>query len=247
MGYYRPANRPDRIKAFAGVLLVHAGLAAVILTGLDVKIVAEQVERLTTMDIAIDEPPPPVREPPPKPQESSASKDEAAPPNVESKPTPVVAPTPPIPLPLEQKINTAQVRGPEGLDRTAGAAAVPGSGTGAGGQGNGFGGGGLGGSGSGSGDGFTPARMLNKIPDREYRRISGGRIRQGSATITFRVNPDGRASHCRVVRSSGDPMADAAVCSAATSHLRFRPARDPSGRAVAQDITYTPSWRPNSW
>ena len=86
--------------------------------------------------------------------------------------------------------------------------------------------------------------MLNKIPDREYRRISGGRIPRGSATISFRVSPDGRMSDCRIVRSSGDSSVDSVVCEAATRYLRFNPARDPDGQAIAQDMTYTPSWRP---
>jgi protein TonB len=86
--------------------------------------------------------------------------------------------------------------------------------------------------------------MLNKIPDREYRRISGGRIRRGSATISFRVDPNGRMANCRVVRSSGDAHVDAIVCGAAMNYLRFRPALDPAGRPVAQDMSYTPTWRP---
>jgi protein TonB len=87
--------------------------------------------------------------------------------------------------------------------------------------------------------------MLNKIPDREYQRIAGGRIPRGSATISFRVSADGRMSGCRIVRSSGDSSVDSVVCAAATRYLRFSPARDPDGHAVAQDMTYTPSWRPN--
>ena len=74
---------------------------------------------------------------------------------------------------------------------------------------------------------------------------SAGRIPQGSATISFRVNSDGRMSNCRVVRSSGDSYVDSIVCDAATRHMRFRPARDPNGRAVGQDLTYTPTWSPN--
>lgn len=251
MAYYRSTDTKDRARALAAVLLVHAALAVLVLSGLNVTTVGEAVERLKTFDISEDPPPPPLVEPPPppRPDQSSAPKDEAAPANIKSRPTPVVAPTPPIPLPLEQRINTAQVPGPEGLDRTAGASNRPGAGTGAGGAGSGFGGGGTGGTGSGSGagsgDGRTPARLLNKIPDREYRRISGGRIRRGSAAITLKVNPDGSASNCRVARSSGDPQVDQTVCAAAVRYLRFRPARDTDGRPIAQDMTYTPSWRPN--
>ena len=119
-------------------------------------------------------------------------------------------------------------------------AATSGTGTGAGGSGSGLGGGG-----QGDFSGFTPARMLNKIPDREYRRISGGRMPRGSAGIKFRVNADGTLTNCRIVRSSGDAAVDGIVCDAATRYLRFTPARDRDGRAIAQDIAYTPTWRPN--
>ncbi len=246
MGAYRQADRSDRLKAGVGVLAIHAGLAAIILTGLNVDIVTREVERLTTIAVREEVPPPPPEPiPPPRPEESSAPKDEAAPANIKSKPTPVVAPTPPIPLPIEQKIIVAQVRGPEGADRTAGASNVPGSGTGAGGEGSGFGGGGRGGNGSGDGRGFTPAQRVSKIPDREYRRfvaVSG--ISRGSVGITVKVNTDGRPSHCRIARSSGSPVVDSLMCQMTVQHVRFRPARDPQGRPVAQDISWFPDWSP---
>lgn len=247
MGSYRTTPPNDRAKALAGVALVHVALGAVILSGLDVRIVRQAVERLQTFDITPEAPPPPIEEPPPPPklEESSAPRDEAALANIKSKPTPVVAPTPPIPLPLEQRINSAEVRGPEGADRTAGASNAPGTGTGAGGQGSGFGGGGRGGSGSGSGAGFTPAQRVSKIPDREYRRIvalSGSR--RGSIGLTLKVNTDGRPSHCRIARTSGNATVDSLLCELALAHVRFRPARDPQGRPVAQDITWYPDWSP---
>lgn len=247
MGYYRGAETPDRLKAVVAVIGVHAALGAIILTGLDVDTVTRAVERLQTFDISEDQPPPPEPPPPPKPDESSAAKDEAAPANIRSKPTPVVAPDPKIVLPNPVPMNTSKVRGPEGTDRTAGASNVPGSGTGAGGSGSGFGGGGSGGSGSGSGSGFTPAQRISRIPDREYRRLvaASGR-RSGRVGITIKVNTDGRPSNCRVVRSSGDSSVDALMCQLAVQHVRFRPARDPQGRPVAQDITWYPDWSPNS-
>lgn len=244
---YRGSHRQDRAKALAGVALVHAALGAVILTGLNVRTVGEAVERLKTFDITLPIPPPPLKEPPPppKPEESSAAKDEAAPANIKSKPTPVVAPKPPIRLPIPPPINTSKVRGPEGLDRTAGASNVPGAGTGAGGLGTGFGGGGRGGAGSGSGDGFTPAQRIQKIPDSQYRRIvAATRQRSGRVGITLKVNVDGRPSNCRIARSSGNPVADSLMCELAVQHMRWRPARDPQGRPVAQDITWYPDWSP---
>lgn len=242
MSAYRTADNPDRVKAAFAVVVVHVVLAFVILTGLNVKMVAQQVERLKTFDITEDAPPPPEPIPPPTPDDSSAPKDEAAPANIRSKPTPVEAPTPPIPLPIEPKINSAQVRGPEGADRTAGASNRAGAGTGAGGQGSGFGGGGTG----GNGNGFTAAQRISRIPNREYRHLVAisGRPR-GTVGITLKVNTDGSPSNCRIARTSGDRAVDSLMCELALQYVRFRAARDPQGRAVAQDITWFPDWAPN--
>ena len=129
----------------------------------------------------------------------------------------------------------------QGAAPSAGAAQA-GTGTGAGGAGSGLGGGGSGGSGAG----FTPARRISKIPDREYRRfVAASGMRRGSVAITVKVNTDGRPSDCRIVRSSGNAGADALMCQLTVRHVRFRPARDPQGQLVAQDITWVPDWRPN--
>jgi protein TonB len=249
MGYYRGAHTPDRWKAAAGVFAVHVALAAVILTGLNVDTVTRAVERLKTFDITDEVPPAPLPEPPPPPRpQERGPEEQAAPANIQSKPTPVVAPEPPIALPIPLPMNNAKARRPEGLDRTAGGSNVPGFGTGAGGQGSGFGGGWSGGSGTGtgSGAGFTPAQRISRIPDREYRRLRAASGRSsGSVGITIKVNTDGRVSNCRVVRSSGDPSVDGLMCQLAVQHVRFRPARDPRGQPVAQDITWHPNWSPN--
>src|SRR4029453_19671740 len=103
---------------------------------------------------------------------------------------------------------------------TAGALKIPGPGTGAGGAGNGLGGGG--------GGGFTPPRQIKRIPDREYRRISASGIRNGSVALRIVVDPEGRASSCRPVRTSGDPHVDALVCQLTREYRRYRPARAPA-------------------
>ena len=46
MGSYRSTAKEDRAKALAGVLLVHVALGAVILTGLNVRMVQHARERL---------------------------------------------------------------------------------------------------------------------------------------------------------------------------------------------------------
>jgi protein TonB len=232
--YRATADRPDKAKAIAAVIAVHAALAAMILSGLNVPIVTATVERLKTFDIRVPPPPPPIP-PPPAPRPSQAKK-EAGAPAKKAEASPVVAPPPRLPVP--SPIPAARVAGTGNASNPG--AGTAGNGTGAGGSGNGPGGGGF-----GDFSRFTPARLVSKITNREYQRISAGRIPRGSAAIGFRVNPDGRISGCRIVRSSGDPYVDANVCAAATRYLLFSPARDPSGRPVAQDLTYTPNWRPS--
>ena len=233
---YRAADYPDRLKALGGVLVVHAALAAAILSGLNVHLAGPTIERLKTFDIT-EAPPPPPPPPPPSPTPDRA-REPAGAAGKKAEPTPVVAPQPRIVIPYQPPVTASPIAG-TGSTATAGAATA-GTGPGAGGSGAGRGGGG-----AGDFSGYTPARMINKIPDREYRRISGGRIPRGSATISFRVDPRGRMSNCRIVRSSGDPAVDSIVCDAASKYLRFSPARDPDGRPVAQDMAYTPRWYPN--
>ena len=39
--------------------------------------------------------------------------------------------------------------------------------------------------------------------------------------------------------------ADSLMCQLTERYVRFRPARDPQGRPVAQDIGWSPDWSPN--
>jgi protein TonB len=229
MSSYRgTADPPDKAKAIAAVVAVHVALAAAILSGLNVRIVSHAVEQLKTFDIR-EPPPPPPEPPPPAPKPARARLEEGAA-GKKAEPSPIVAPQPK--LPVQSPLPAAPIPG-TGRGTTAGAAAY-GTGTGAGGSGTGRGGG---------GGEFTPAQKLTKIPDREYRRlvaISG--MPRGSVGISIKVTADGLASNCRVVRSSGSTQADALMCQLTVQYVRFRPARDPSGRAVAQDLTWYPNW-----
>jgi protein TonB len=109
-----------------------------------------------------------------------------------------------------------------------------GTGTGAGGSGSGLGGG---------GGGFTPAQKITKIPNSEYRRLAAvSGMDRGTVGVAIRVTPSGIATNCRVVRSSGSPAADSLMCQLTERYVRFRPALDPQGRPVAQDIIWYPNW-----
>src|SRR5689334_2171101 len=183
--------------------------------------------------IAIEQPPPPrpIQPPKPAPKPQAMKKPEGAAAK-KAEPTPVVARQPKLPVP--SPIPAARVAG-TGTSSNSGAA-LSGNGTGAGGAGSGTGGG-------GNGAGFTPAQKITKIPNQEYRRlVSVSGMERGTVGVAIRVTPEGSASNCRVVRSSGNPVADGLMCQLTEQYVRFRPARDPSGRAVAQDVTWYPNW-----
>jgi protein TonB len=229
--YSGTVDRRGRATAVAAVVAVHVALAAIILSGLNVRMVSQAVERLKTFDIVEPPPPaPPPNLPPPKPK-SEQAKREAGAPAKKAEPTPVVAPPPKIPAP--SPIPAAKI---------AGIGNAPSSGAGTSGTGTGAGGAGYG-PGSGGSGGFTPAQKITKIPNGEYRRlVSISGMERGTVGVAIRVTAQGLATNCRVVRSSGSPMADALMCQLTEQYVRFRPARDPNGRAVAQDITWYPNW-----
>lgn len=228
--YTGTANRPDQAKAIGAVVAVHLALGAAILTGLNVDMVRHAVEQLKTFDIRQPPPPPPEPPPPPQPKPKKAKLEEGAA-GKKADPSPIVAPKPRIPV--ESPLPAAPIPG-TGSANSAGAANY-GTGTGAGGSGTGRGGGGDG--------GFTPAQKISKIPDGEYRRlVSVSGMGRGMVGVAIRVTPDGTASNCRVVRSSGNATADSLMCQLTERYVRFRPARDPNGRPVAQDLTWYPNW-----
>lgn len=234
MAGYRQSN-PDRAKAALAAVLVHGAIGAAFLTGLVVNVSERPSEILETFDVTLPPPPPP----PVVEVEESAAKGDPGEAGKKAEPTPIVAPKPKIELPAKPPVAAAPIAG-QGAASSAGAAAA-GSGTGAGGSGSGRGGGGLGGEGAG----FTPAQKISKIPDREYRRITAlSGSRRGSVGLSIRVGADGVPANCRIARTSGNPNVDALMCQLTLTWVRFRPARDPQGRAVAQDITWYPDWSP---
>jgi len=211
--YTGTADQPDRAKAITAVIAVHAGLAAIILTGLNVRVVSQVVEQLKTFDIRLPPPPPP-QPPPPTPRQHQAKR-EAGAPAKKAEATPVVAPRPR--LPVQSPIPAAPTAG-QGSASSSGAAAS-GTGTGAGGSGNGPGGGG------------------------DYRDLTGGRMPEGAAIVALRVEPSGLASNCRVIRSSGDSSVDAGLCPLIVARLRFRPALNDQGQPISYQLQYVATWR----
>ena len=233
MAAYRGTPREDRAKALAGVLLVHVALGVVILTGLNVRNVKHVVESLKTFDI--NEPPPPPPQPPPPQQRAERAKEEEGAAGKKAEPSPVVVPKPKIVVPAKPPVAAAPVAG-TGSATTSGAANY-GTGPGAGGTGSGRGGGG-----SGDFSGYTPARLVSNLTRSDYRELTGGRLPFGRAMVALQLDAAGTPTHCRVIRSSGDPYVDGGLCPLINRRLKFRPAMDADGRAIPYRLNYVANW-----
>ena len=152
----------------------------------------------------------------------------------------MVAPKPPIALPIPLPVNVSQTPN-EGAAPTQGASDVPGPGTGAGGTGTGTG---SGGSGSGTGGG---GEELRPAPSRSQEvraaAISRSHLRRllsdgYSPWVKFTIEPSGRLSNCRVYQTSGNAELDNATCALVTRHLVYRPATNRRGEPVASEGIY---------
>lgn len=227
---YRSEKRTDRWKAITAVAAVHLVLGAVIITGLNVEMVRDTVERLQSFDVTLEQPPP--EQPPPEVRQDRAEQPEG---ETGAAPTEIVAPEPRIPT--EQPVAAAPVAG-------TGTASTTGTGTSGQGPGAGSGRTGTGGGGTGApGAGNTPARLVRNISRSDYRRLTSGRMPAGSAGLAIGVDRTGRVNSCRVVHSSGDPVIDAGLCPLVAARLRFEPARDAQGRPIPYFTQYMARWR----
>ena len=235
----------ERVASIAFVIVVHAALA-IALINLSPSIRESLPQDVVEIfDVTEPPPPPPVVEQIPEPQKEQPKREEgaASAKNIESQATQVVAPKPPIQLPIPQPIPVTQTPG-QGSDRTQGASDVVGPGTGAGGQGTGTGSGGSGSGTGGGGGGGTAAgvKLVRGITNRDYPpAIQRSWPRGGRIFVRVRVQPDGRVSQCDVMRSFGDKAADQWTCSLVLSRARFRPATDANGRPIAAWFGYVQS------
>lgn len=175
-----------------------------------------------TLTVTITAPPPP--EPKPEPEPAGAAGEAGK----KAVPREVKAEKP--------KVEIAKAPAPKasssGSADTSGARDV-GSGTGAGGAGSGTGSG-AGGSGQGGGA-SKPVHISGRIDKAaDFPIPAGGReARIGKAVIlALTISPEGRASACRIYKSSGLPDTDEVTCRLAKERLRFKPALNAAGEPV---------------
>lgn len=199
------------------------------------------VERdvLSTFTVTItappDEPPPPENQPEP---DEGAQGD----PGKQAVPRPDTAEVPKVRLKQDKP---APRPSSTGTQDTSGARDT-GAGTGAAGSGLGTGSGN-----SGSGQGGVAVTKPVKIAGdinaaRDFPIPPGGReARWGKEVIVYMtVGTDGRASNCRVQRSSVDAEAGQIVCQLALERFRFRPATDSNGNPVPATYGWRQWWEP---
>ena len=237
MAYRTDVNARDKGGAIIAVLAVHAALLLALLNLSGTIDLAEPQSALRLIDLSNPPPPPP---PPPPPQrQQPRPKDReggSAPKNIRSEATPVVAPKPRIETPPVQKIAASETPR-QGTAPTQGASNIRGPGTGAGGIGNGTGSGSGGNGPGGGGDNgvaepphlVTPVLSGRDFPGELLDQWPGG----VPVFLRLRVSPQGYVSECNVLRGTGIATIDAMMCNIVHDRLRFRPALNRSGQAVA--------------
>jgi protein TonB len=231
---YRSDLSPkDKSGAIVAAAAVNAALLLAFLHMSGRIDLAEPQSALQVFDLDRPQPPPPPTEQQqPKPKEKEGA---SAPKNIKSEATPVVAPKPRIETPTPQKIVAAEIPR-QGSAPTQGASTVPGPGTGAGGTGTGTGAGGAGTGTGGGGEGaaYPPRLVTPVLRGRDLGNALLGQWPRGAPVfLRLRVDARGYVSECIVDRGTGVATIDSAMCSLARDRLRFRPALNRSGQAVA--------------
>lgn len=227
------ADKRSRMIGIAGTVGANALLLAALLTlhGGD-GVPAERDPGLSAIvTTELDPPPPPEPDAAEEGASAEPSRGETAEPSRPEPPAPLASPIPAEPAP------------DAGAGAASGRGTAAGSGAGSGGSGTGSGSG-QGGSGRGSGAVTPPVRIAGALTDADYRRVGPPQGAGGTVTIAFRVRTDGRVDSCRIERSSGWQVLDAATCRLVTARFRFRPARDAAGRAIAWSLKTDFTWVP---
>jgi protein TonB len=242
--YRATLGKRDKSGVIAAVVAIHAGLLFALLHMAGKIDLADAQRALRVFDVneIVPQPPPP----PPPPKQAQAPKPKqkeggSAPKNIKSQATPVVAPKPPIVIPIPPKIAASETPR-QGTAPTQGASDVRGPGTGAGGTGTGTGSGSGGKGPGGGGDGGIATRaqlMTPSLRTRDYPPQLRQRWPRGSGVlVTFTVLANGRVTDCQVYQSSGDPEIDDMTCRLVTVRFVYRPAFNRSGEPVASRAGY---------
>ena len=238
VAYRTNISTRDRSGAIAAVIGIHVLLLLMLLHLNGGGDLTSGDSVLKVLNLGQPPPPPPPPPPPeqkmqPKPKEKEGG---SAPPNIRSEATPVEAPKPQIIIPPVPQIAASETPR-TGTQPTQGAAPVAGPGTGAGGIGNGTGSGSGGNGPGGGGDNGVaepPHLVTPVLSGRDFGRDLLEQWPSGATIfLRLRVDPRGYVTECAVDHGSGVASIDSTVCNIAHDRLRFRPAVNRNGQAVA--------------
>ena len=246
---YLESNPRDRVRAAAPALVVHALLALLILRGLGVATGLPAPEILKLVNLTPPPPPVPEVHPPRAPDPSSRREGAAAPPESriasdrDCRAAAGAAATarhsrrarrrtrlrarlrrhaPPRPRHRRRRDRHRHRQRP--LRQRSGQR--PGDGDG-----------------DGRGGGYSPPRRIRgRISDRDYPAAVGEAGIGGTVSVIYAIEPDGRATDCRITRSSGNRALDATTCRLIEERFRFEPSRDRSGRPVRSRMVQDHYW-----
>ena len=215
MAYSDQKMSGGKIGALVIVALIHLALGYAFVTGLAYQYIKKTTEKLNTFDVAPPPPPPPDVPPPPPP------------PDTKAPPPPVVSPPPIVrtvtPPPVIATVATPPPPRPIAPPQPPTPPAPPAPrvvSQAAGLKGNVaqfFG-----------ADAYPPAAIRAEAQGRVVARLT--------------VGADGRVSDCSVTTSSGNSDLDTTTCRIAKSRVRFTPAKDDSGTAIASTYTLPVRW-----
>lgn len=234
----------ERYTALAAAAVVTLGLGLALSSGLHVNVGRMKATAQQLIEVALLQPPKaqpprpkvPERVPRRKPEAQQQSAPKTAPAPLGGSPGTAHASESPAVVAIVP-IRAAPVPAPGGGTGT-GPAVGSGSGGGTGGVGTGSGGG-------GDGGGTELEQIGGDIFPSDYPKRLGNAGIGGLVGVIFRVEVNGRASRCRVLRSSGIPELDTLTCRLIEQRFRFRPSTDSFGRPIADEVEYDHEWTVN--
>lgn len=230
MAYIDQGMPADRKKAAAGVVIIHAAIGTILVTGLATNFVpAEPSPPLVGENVEVTVPLPPPPPPKAKPDERVINPPTTAPeiyvpdpPIVIDRSDPTVT-TATEPSPFDRPIDV--VIGPVGTGPIGLPTQVP-----------------------PAGPAFDPvaAKPSNApggwITQSDYKTSWINREYTGVAKFRLSVDSSGRASDCQILSSTGHAVLDTATCQLAQRRARFTAARNGNGDKVAGTYTASIRW-----
>jgi TonB family protein len=92
-------------------------------------------------------------------------------------------------------------------------------------------------------DARARANLASYLSDADYPIQALRLNQQGTVGFDLDISPEGRATQCHIVSSSGSELLDLTTCRIMLERARFEPARDEAGSAVPDRISSRISWR----